>query len=206
MGESSQAIAEVMGYVDSVTGCEHEGVVGVERFLCELENEKEILSLLLEEKLNQILQINFDMEKVSEKHKEDQDTVCQNLLIEKNDLKVAEERKKVVEAKLKKSEELYQKEKQNYEEIKKEEVAQSDVAVHLPKLGKDLKVLYTISRLTLDKRAREDVVKGFVVTPQTDDVNTFNFDTSQNGISSHFVTNYLWDLVSAGTSQDWASV
>merc|ERR1712059_216704 len=160
---------------------------------------------LLEEKLNQILQINFDMEKVSEKEKEDQDTVSQNLLIEKNDLKVAEERKKVVEAKLKKSEELYQEEKQKYEEIK-EEVAQSDVAVHLPKLGKDLKVLYTISRLTLDKRAREGVVKGFVVNPQTDDVNTFNFDTSQHGISSHFVTNYLWDLVSAGIGEDWASV
>ena len=79
----------------------------------------------------------------------------------------------------------------------------SKKAANVPKLSQNKKMMYSISRLTLDTSAKEEEIKGFVVNPLKDDVNTFNFNTSDQGVSSHFITNYLWDLIAAGTSKEW---
>ena len=84
-----------------------------------------------------------------------------------------------------------------------EDVVDSNV----PKLSQNKKLYYSISRLTFDKAAKPNQIKGFVVNPRKDDVNTFNFETGdESGISSHFVTNYLWDLIAAGAAPEWDQV
>jgi hypothetical protein len=101
------------------------------------------------------------------------------------------------------SEEKLQKVNDAFKNFKQEAEKVSEMAANVPKLSQNKKMMYSISRLTLDKSAKEEDIKGFVVNPLKDDVNTFNFNTSDQGMSSHFITNYLWDLIAAGTSKEW---
>ena len=77
-------------------------------------------------------------------------------------------------------------------------------AANVPKLTQTKRMLYSISRLTLDKSVKEDQIKGFVVNSLKSDVNPFSFNSNDEGVSSHFVTNYIWDLIAAGTSKGWS--
>ena len=47
------------------------------------------------------------------------------------------------------------------------------------------------------------IPQGFVVNPRKDDVNTFDFNYSDPGVSKQFVTNYLWDVIAAGVKPVW---
>ena len=89
-------------------------------------------------------------------------------------------------------------------EIKREADRVSMEAANVRKLTQTKRMLYTISRLTLDKSAKEDQIKGFVVNSLKSDVNPFSFNSNDKGVSSHFVTNYIWDLIAAGTSKGWS--
>ena len=82
----------------------------------------------------------------------------------------------------------------------------SEMANNVPKLSQNKKLYYSVSRLTFDKSAKKNEVKGFVVNPRKDDVNTFNFTIGEEGVSPHFVTNYLWDVIGAGAAPEWDNV
>ena len=77
-------------------------------------------------------------------------------------------------------------------------------AANVRKLAQIKSMLYTISRMTLDKSAKEDQIKGFVINALKSDVNPFSFNANDKEVSSHFVTNYIWDLIAAGTSKEWS--
>ena len=72
-------------------------------------------------------------------------------------------------------------------------------------------------------------MKGFVVNPRKEDVNTFNFNKDDAGVepapapaptpapapapapapgqvSPYFITNHIWSLIAAGTDPSWAKV
>ena len=63
--------------------------------------------------------------------------------------------------------------------------------------------MYSISKLTFDETKKDNIIKGFVINPAKDDVGTFTFNTQDPGVSSHFITNYIWDLIAAGASSEW---
>merc|ERR1711915_14214 len=104
----------------------------------------------------------------------------------------------------KQAEESFERLENAFVNIKREADRVSMEAANVPKLSQTQRMLYTISRLTLDKSAKEDEIKGFVVNPLKSDVNLFSFNTNEKGVSSHFVTNYIWDLIAAGTSKEWS--
>ena len=104
----------------------------------------------------------------------------------------------------KQAEESFERLENALSEIKREADRVSMEAANVPKLTQTKRMLYTISRMTLDKSAKEDQIKGFVVNSLKSDVNPFSFNSNDKGVSSHFVTNYIWDLIAAGTSKGWS--
>merc|ERR1712083_1239571 len=74
---------------------------------------------------------------------------------------------------------------------------------NIPKLSETRTLMYEISRLTFDVSKKEGIPKGFVVNPLKEDVNTFTFNKNDQGVSSHFITNHLWDIIGAGVSDQW---
>merc|ERR550519_3181865 len=65
--------------------------------------------------------------------------------------------------------------KRALDQFKSEAEKVSEMANNVPKLSQNKKLYYSVSRLTFDKSAKKNEVKGFVVNPRKDDVNTFNF-------------------------------
>merc|ERR1711862_458213 len=138
-----------------------------------------------------------------EKMKDSRDEANQNLAIVEKSFVEAKQKHQLAEDQRNQSDQKLKKANDALENFKLEAEKVSKKAANVPKLSQNKKMMYSISRLTLDTSAKEEEIKGFVVNPLKDDVNTFNFNTSDQGVSSHFITNYLWDLIAAGTSKEW---
>jgi hypothetical protein len=88
-------------------------------------------------------------------------------------------------------------------ELRSSQAREDGIIENIPKL-KALKQMYTyITRMTLDDKARNSKLNGFIMNERKDDVNAFNFDMADPNISEQFVRNYLWDLISAGVNPVW---
>merc|ERR1719430_722030 len=87
---------------------------------------------------------------------------------------------------------------------KNEDLKVAELAADNPRLVHAKKLLYTISRMTLDSKAKEGQVKGFVVNPLKNDITTFNMSEKDEETTPFIITQYLWDLISAGVSPVWS--
>eukprot|EP00092_Neocalanus_flemingeri_P026264 GFUD01028468.1.p1 GENE.GFUD01028468.1~~GFUD01028468.1.p1 ORF type:complete len:220 (-),score=82.92 GFUD01028468.1:95-715(-) len=201
--EINEEIAEIVKHVHTDAQADSKGIVEIQKAIIEIENEGDNLGLFIEEKLNKILEANFKLERKVEKIKDERDEANQKLALAEGTLLDSKHQCEIAENQKKVSEEKLQKIKDDDKNFKLEAEKVSEMAANVPKLSQNKKMMYSISRLTLDKAVKEDEIKGFVVNPLKDDVNTFNFNTSDQGMSSHFITNYLWDLIAAGTSKEW---
>merc|ERR1719211_780399 len=90
--------------------------------------------------------------------------------------------------------------------FKNEDLKVAELAADNPRLLHAKKLLYTVSRLTLDSKARPGQMKGFVVNPRKDDVKVFDFSEHDDQVSPFFITNYIWDLIAAGTDPSWTKL
>merc|ERR1712029_188206 len=90
--------------------------------------------------------------------------------------------------------------------FKNEDLKVAELAADNPRLLHAKKLLYTVSRLTLDSKAKAGQVKGFVVNPRKDDVKVFDFSENDDQVSPFFITNYIWDLIAAGTDPSWTKL
>merc|ERR1712192_373717 len=89
---------------------------------------------------------------------------------------------------------------------KNEDLKVAELAADNPRLVHAKKLLYTVSRLTLDSKAKPGQVKGFVVNPRKDDVKVFDLSENDDQVSPFFITNYIWDLIAAGTDPSWTKL
>jgi len=204
--EINEEIAEIVKHVQTDTQADSKSIVEIQKAIVEIENERDNLGVFLEEKLNKILEAKFQLERKSEKLKDNRDEANQKLALAEGSLSEVKLQCQRAEDQQKMSEEKLQKVKDAFKNFKLEAEKVSEMAANVPKLSQNKKMMYSISRLTLDKTVKDDEIKGFVVNPLKDDVNTFNFNTSDQGMSSHFITNYLWDLIAAGTSKEWSTI
>jgi len=206
--EVHEQIDEIVSHVDNTTNKQNKAMVDVTNAIGILEAEQENLTMFLENKLDQILATKFKLDKKLEKQKDERDLESQNLAILENRLAGAKEKETTAENDKKVSQEKVEAAKKALDDFKAEAEKVSEMAANVPKLSQNKKLYYSISRLTFDKSAKANEIKGFVVNPRKEDVNTFNFTTGEDGsgISSHFVTNYLWDLIAAGAAPEWDQV
>ena len=159
--------------------------------------------MMMEEKLDAIQRKKFQVEHEIEKLLEEQE--------KSNDLlsKVKEERAQAVaksqeaDQRLKEARQRLEKVKQEVEDFKAEMASIEKKAENIPKLRETKELMYKISKLTFDETKRENIIKGFIINPLQEDVSTFQFDTSDKNVSSHFITNYVWDKIGAGVSDEW---
>jgi len=205
--EIQEHIEGIVNHVEDTTNRQNKTVMDVNNAIDLLETEQENLSVFLEEKLNQILSTKFKLDKKLEQQKAVRDQESQNIAVLEDRLSAAIEEEKKAESDKIVSQERVEAAKKALDDFKAEAEKVSEMAANVPKLSQNKKLYYSISRLTFDKAAKPNQIKGFVVNPRKDDVNTFNFTTGEeSGISSHFVTNYLWDLIAAGAAPEWDQV
>jgi len=201
--EINGQIDEIVNFVDSKCLKDSSYLGPAQQNLTELEKELENLALLFESKLDTILREKFKHEQQIERLLETYEKTnkqLQDAKMERNDalskenqvnedLKVAQENLKAVET-----------------DLKTFETEVADVQKQLenvPKLSENKKLMYQISRLTFDVTKKDNIIKGFVINPIKEDVRTFSFNTKDSGVSSHFITNYIWDLIAAGNNEKW---
>jgi len=201
--EVVEEVSEIVKHVNTDVGSDSQGIVEIQKAIDEIQNEEDNLGILLEEKLNLILEAKFSLDRKAEKLKDSRDEAHQNLAMAEKTLADSKHQYQLVEDQKSEAEEKLKRANNALESFSIEAEMVSKKAANVPKLSQNKKMMYSISRLTLDTSAKEEEIKGFVVNPLKDDVNTFNFNTSDQGVSSHFITNYLWDLIAAGTSKEW---
>jgi len=204
--EIEEQIGEIVNHVDSTNDKRNKFMNDVENALTVLESEQENLSIFLDEKLNQVLSTKFKLDKNLERHKDTRDVASENLALAENRLADVREEEEKMERKKEAAKERVEAAKKDLDNFKAEVEKVSELAANVPKLSQSKKLYYSICRLTFDKSASKKEIKGFVVNPRKEDVNTFNFNSDEEGISSHFITNYLWDLIAAGAAPEWDNV
>jgi len=206
--EVREQLEEIVSHVDNTTNKQNKAEMDVAKAIGIMEMEQENLTVFLEEKLDQILATKFKLDKKLEKQKDERDLESQNLAVLQNRLAGAKEEETTAQNDKKVSQQKVEAAKKALDDFKAEAEKVREMAANVPKLTQNKKLYYSISRLTFDKSAKANEIKGFVVNPRKEDVNTFNFTVGEDGsgISSHFVTNYLWDLIAAGAAPEWDQV
>ena len=195
-------IREIVNFVESTSG-ESAAVQEVDKLKDELDQENERMALLMEEKLDAIQSKKFQIEQEIEKLVEEQERSNVALI-------QARERKSEAASKLQEKQEKLRlarmRLKEAEDELKKFDEEMKSVqkmADNIPKLKENKQMMYNISKLTFNETKSENIISGFVINPKKDDVNIFKFDTRDKTVSSHFITNYVWDMIAAGVSDDW---
>ena len=195
-------IREIVNFVESTSG-ESGAVQEVDNLKDELDQENERMALLMEEKLDAIQGKKFQIEQEIEKLVEEQERSNVALI-------QARERKSEAASKLQEEQEKLRlarmRLKEAEDELKKFDEEMKSVqkmADNIPKLKENKQMMYNISKLTFNETKSENIISGFVINPKKDDVNTFKFDTRDKTVSSHFITNYVWDMIAAGVSDEW---
>merc|ERR1712098_319261 len=196
-------ISEIAKHVDQESQQESKAMEELLKVLSEVGVEKESLEMFLQEKLNEILETEFTLQRETEKYREKSDQASQKNSESEGSLFEIKLEYQQKQDEKKQAEESFERLEKALIEVKREAERVSIEAANVPKLAQTKRMQYTISRLTLDKSAKEDQIKGFVVNELKSDVNPFSFNANE-GVSSHFVTNYIWDLIAAGISKEWS--
>lgn len=176
----------------------------VNQKIAELENEVENITLLLESKINMIQEEKYKIEQSQERLEDELKKVSDDLRQKKIEKSQALAKEEEVKRQLRATEEKLAEMEEAFLKYKDEAASVEKMVENIPKLSETRTLMYKISRLTFDVTKKEGVLKGFVVNPLKDDVNTFTFNKNDQGVSSHFITNHLWDIIGAGVSDQWS--
>lgn len=169
----------------------------------QLEKEVENMTLLMESKINMIQEEKYKIERDQERMVKEQKKVTDDLKQKKIEKAQALAKEEEIKRQLKATEAKLAEMEVEFLKYKDEAASVKKMVENIPKLSETRTLMYKISRLTFDVSKKEGVLKGFVVNPLKDDVNTFTFNKHDQGVSSHFITNHLWDIIGAGVSDQW---
>ena len=164
----------------------------------------ENITLLLESKRNKILEEKFKIDQNLERLVEKQEKIADDLRQKKLEKAEALVKQKEINEQLKVAEESLAEMEVAFQKFNDEAASVEKMAENIPKISETRILMYKISRLTFDVTKKEGLLKGFVVNPLKDDVNTFAFNKADKGVSSHFITNHLWDIIGTGVSDQWS--
>ena len=178
--------------------------INEKHFHMQLENEVENITLLLESKINMIQEEKYKIEQSQERLEDELKKVSDDLRQKKIEKSQALAKEEEVKRQLRATEEKLAEMEKAFLKYKDEAASVEKMVENIPKLSETRTLMYKISRLTFDVTKKEGVLKGFVVNPLKDDVNTFTFNKNDQGVSSHFITNHLWDIIGAGVSDQWS--
>jgi len=196
----------IVEYVASVEACNTQDIQELKKVMDELESGREILGMILNEKLDEILketmQMREDMDLWREKGAEEE---REKVKVE-SEIQDMQQRKLVAEEEKRRCLERLERATSTLQGCKNEDLKVAELAADNPRLVHAKKLLYTVSRLTLDSKAKAGQVKGFVVNPRKDDVKVFDFSENDDQVSPFFITNYIWDLIAAGTDPSWTKL
>lgn len=163
----------------------------------------ENLTLLMESKLDAIVEEKYKQEQEIEKLKEELERSSNELTKKKTEKAAKLARAKEINEQLRKTEARLAEVDEALKEFKSEAASVERMVENIPKLSQTKSLMYAISRLTFDDTKKENLIKGFVINPIKEDVSTFTFNTDNKDQSSHFITNYIWDMIGAGVSDEW---
>lgn len=161
------------------------------------------MTLLLESKINLIQEERYKLERDQERMVEAQKKVTEDLRQKKMEKAQALANEEEIKSQLKATEAKLAELEEALLKYKDEAASVEKMVENIPKLSETRTLMYKISRLTFDVSRKEGVLKGFVVNPRKDDVNTFTFNKNDQGVSTHFITNHLWDIIGSGVSDQW---
>ena len=199
--EQISQISEIVNFVESRT--DQSSIQETLQMRKDLEQENERMTMMMEEKLDAIQRKKFQVEQEIEKLLEEQEKSNDMLSKVKEERALAMAKDKEADQRLKEAVNRLEKVKQEVEDFKAEMASIEKKAENIPKLKESKELMYKISKLTFDESKRENIIKGFIINPLKEDVSTFQFDTSDKNVSSHFITNYVWDKIGAGVSEEW---
>ena len=171
----------------------------------QLEKELESMALQMENKLDAILGEKFKLEQEIERLQESLDKINEDFKKARMEKSEALAKEKILTEELKHAKDKLKEADEALDKFKNEAASVQKELENIPKLSESKTLMYKISRLTFDiNPKKENLLKGFVINPLKDDVNTFTFNTEDKAVSSHFITKYIWDLIAAGTHQEWS--
>jgi len=156
-----------------------------------------------EEILNLIQNHKYRLERKSESLRDERTSVKREL---------EEERRRLVEANIqtednrKKKEAVLRSIEENQAELEATKAKMNQLMENIPRLSQLKSLHHSVSRLTFDRAAKPNEVKGFVMNPRKNDVSTFSFNYNDPNISSQFVRNHMWDVIAAGVNPLWDNV
>jgi len=201
-----QSVNEIVEYVSSLEASDTPHIQGLKAAMEELETGRETLGVILNEKLDEILketmQVREDMDVWREKGSE---TEREKVRVEA-EVEEMQQKKMLSEEEKRRCLERLEKATSTLQGFKNEDLKVAELAADNPRLLHAKKLLYTVSRLTLDSKAKQGQVKGFVVNPRKDDVKVFDFSENDEQVSPFFITNYIWGLIAAGTDPSWSKL
>ena len=201
-----QSVNEIVDYVSSLETADTPHIQELKAAMVELESEREILGVILNENLDEILkesmQICEDKDSWAEKGAE----VEREKVKVEAEIQETEHRKVFAEEEKQRCLERLERATRALQGCENEDLKVAELAAANPKLVHAKKLLYTVSRLTLDSKARPGQMKGFVVNPRKDDVKVFDFSEHDDQVSPFFITNYVWDLIAAGADPRWTKL
>jgi len=202
--DQEQSVNAIMEYVSSLEACPH--IQELKAVMDELESGRETLGVILNEKLDEILketmQVREDVDLWREKGAEEE----REKVKMEGEIQEMQQKKMVTEEEKRRCLERLERATSTLQGCKNEDLKVAELAADNPRLLHAKKLLYTVSRLTLDSKAKPGQVKGFVVNPRKDDVKVFDFSENDDQVSPFFITNYIWDLIAAGTDPSWTKL
>lgn len=203
--EIGRQIEEVANFVDTKSLQESSHYSAVKHNYSELEKEIENMTMLMETKLDAIMSEKYRQEQEIERLQDINEKTIDNLqqVKQRRNDAIAEETK--TNEDLKRAQEKLAAADEALKQFRFEAASVQKQLESVPKLSQNKTLMYTISKLTLDETKKDNILKGFVINSVKDDVSTFTFNTEDPGVSSHFMTNYIWDLIAAGVSREWSS-
>lgn len=201
--EIKSQIGEIVDFINTECRKEAACVDTVNQKVVELEKEVENMTLLLESKINLIQEERYKLERDQERMVEAQKKVTEDLRQKKMEKAQALANEEEIKSQLKATEAKLAELEEALLKYKDEAASVEKMVENIPKLSETRTLMYKISRLTFDVSRKEGVLKGFVVNPRKDDVNTFTFNKNDQGVSTHFITNHLWDIIGSGVSDQW---
>ena len=212
--EIKENIAEIAEYVDVLVESDNVHLDNLSKTLTELEQEDENFMVQENDQMDKILSRKFDISKKIEQLEDEREKLTHTLLSATNNKTEADKNCELALKTLGEQQSRLEIVKTEIEKVKAESKEIHSLAENVPKLSQNKKLYYSISGITLDKTVSEDEVKGFVVNHRKDDVNNFDFKLSddgnamggKDGVSQHFVSNYLWDLIAAAADPKWEEV
>eukprot|EP00092_Neocalanus_flemingeri_P038825 GFUD01042269.1.p1 GENE.GFUD01042269.1~~GFUD01042269.1.p1 ORF type:complete len:221 (-),score=63.92 GFUD01042269.1:85-747(-) len=207
-------VAEIAEHVEVIVESDNAHLDHLFKVLSELKMEEENFIVQESDLMDKLLGSKFDIAKKIELLEDQKENLNQTLL-RANDMKIeASKSHDEVSKVMKEHENRLALVKAKIEKANSESEEIMSRAENVPKLSQNKKLYYSISRITLDRTVSDNEVKGFVVNPLKDDVSTFDFKLSdgsqlpgrEDGVSQHFVSNYLWDLIASAADPVWDQV